>query len=130
MRAVKWSRGLFIFFFAGAAAAAEVPLADFARHAQFRSVKISPDGDCLAANFHRQGLRIAVAVAPGRLEGRCSERRRRQRRERLPANAPRPRKYTARTAHAPGSNSGGFIGVFLERNTDSDTRAGEVKAVP
>ena len=31
--------------FAFAASAAEIPLEDFARHAQFRDIKISPDGD-------------------------------------------------------------------------------------
>jgi len=41
---------LFVLASLGAAHAAEVPIADFARHPQYRSVKISPEGDYLAAN--------------------------------------------------------------------------------
>ena len=39
-----------VLLLARTAAAAPVPLADFARHAQFEDVKISPDGAWLAAS--------------------------------------------------------------------------------
>ena len=69
MRVGKWGRGLFVFFFAGTAAAAEVPLADFARHAQFRSVKISPDGDYLAANSVIKGKAVLSLMRVSDLKG-------------------------------------------------------------
>ena len=40
----------FLVCFAPALAAAEIPLADFARHDRYRDVKISPDGEYLAAS--------------------------------------------------------------------------------
>jgi acetyl esterase/lipase len=45
-----------------AAPAAEVPLADFARHEQFRNVKISPDGDYLAASAVVDGKMILSLI--------------------------------------------------------------------
>lgn len=46
----KWFASSFVLASLGMAYAAEIPLADFARHPQYRSVKISPEGDYLAAN--------------------------------------------------------------------------------
>jgi dipeptidyl aminopeptidase/acylaminoacyl peptidase len=45
-----------------AAASAEVPLADFAKHEQFRDVKISPDGDYLAASAVVDGKTILSLI--------------------------------------------------------------------
>jgi dipeptidyl aminopeptidase/acylaminoacyl peptidase len=45
-----------------AALAAEVPLADFARHAQFRDIKISPEGDYLAASAVVDGKAVLSLV--------------------------------------------------------------------
>ena len=44
------------------ASAAEVPLADFARHAQFREIKISPEGDYLAASAVVDGKAVLSLV--------------------------------------------------------------------
>lgn len=45
-----------------ASAAAQVPLADFARHVQYNSVKISPDGDYLAADAMVEGKRHLALI--------------------------------------------------------------------
>ena len=47
---------------ASAASAAEVPLADFAKHEQFRNVKISPEGDYLAASAVVDGKPILSLI--------------------------------------------------------------------
>lgn len=44
------------------ASAAEIPLADFARHTQFRDIKISPNGDYLAANAVVDGKAVLSLV--------------------------------------------------------------------
>jgi hypothetical protein len=45
-----------------AAVHAQVPLADFARHTQYRSVKISPGGDYLAADAIVDGKRHLALI--------------------------------------------------------------------
>ena len=45
-----------------AASAGEVPLADFARHTQFRDIKISPNGDYLAASAVVDGKAVLSLV--------------------------------------------------------------------
>jgi len=50
MRAGRWHYGILLALVGTHALHAEVPLADFARHEQYRDVRISPDGDYLAAS--------------------------------------------------------------------------------
>jgi dipeptidyl aminopeptidase/acylaminoacyl peptidase len=49
--------------------AAEVPLADFARHAQFRDVKLSPNGDYLAASAIIDGKAILSLIHIADMKG-------------------------------------------------------------
>jgi len=65
MRFAAWVMGSLIFV--GAAGGAEVPLADFARHAQYERVRISPDGRHLAAISNVDGTRVLSLI---RLSGR------------------------------------------------------------
>jgi hypothetical protein len=61
--------GLLLAALALPAAGAEVPLADFARHEQFRDIKISPQGDYVAASAVVDGrtvlslIRLACSTA-------------------------------------------------------------------
>ena len=52
----------FALLFAGGAAAADIPYADFARHAQFQDVKISPDGESIAAIAVSGGRNVLVMI--------------------------------------------------------------------
>ena len=52
-----------------AALAAEIPLADFARHSQFRDVKISPEGDYLAASAVVDGKAVLSLVRVEDMKG-------------------------------------------------------------
>ena len=47
----------------GASVAAEMPVADFARHGQYQSVKISPNGEYLAASALVDGQVIGQSAA-------------------------------------------------------------------
>ena len=49
--------------------AAEVPVADFARHAQFRDIKISPEGDYLAASAVVDGKAVLSLVRVEDMKG-------------------------------------------------------------
>jgi dipeptidyl aminopeptidase/acylaminoacyl peptidase len=51
------------------AAAAEVPLADFARHEQYRDVKISPEGDYLAASAIVGGKTVLALIHLADMKG-------------------------------------------------------------
>jgi dipeptidyl aminopeptidase/acylaminoacyl peptidase len=55
--------------FAGAGAAAEIPLADFARHASYENVKISPRGDYLAAAAMVKGKRVLSLIRLADMKG-------------------------------------------------------------
>ncbi|HEX5122047.1 MAG TPA: S9 family peptidase [Rhodanobacteraceae bacterium] len=55
--------------FASAASAAEIPLEDFARHAQFRDIKISPDGDYIAASAVVDGKAVLSLVKLDDMKG-------------------------------------------------------------
>ena len=55
--------------FAFAASAAEIPLEDFARHAQFRDIKISPDGDYIAASAVVDGKAVLSLVKLDDMKG-------------------------------------------------------------
>ena len=50
-------------------AAEEVPIADFARHAQFRDIKISPEGDYLAASAVVDGKAVLSLVKLADMSG-------------------------------------------------------------
>jgi dipeptidyl aminopeptidase/acylaminoacyl peptidase len=52
-----------------AASCAEVPLADFARHEQFRDVKISPEGDYLAASAVIDGRTVLSLIHLADMKG-------------------------------------------------------------
>ena len=52
-----------------AAWAAEIPLEDFARHAQFRDIKISPDGDYIAASAVVDGKAVLSLVKLDDMKG-------------------------------------------------------------
>src|SRR4051812_13804701 len=52
-----------------AASAADVPFEDFARHAQFRDIKISPDGDYLAASAVVDGKAVLSLVRLDDMKG-------------------------------------------------------------
>jgi len=49
--------------------AEEIPLADFARHAQFRDIKISPEGDYLAASAVVDGKAVLTLVRVEDMKG-------------------------------------------------------------
>jgi hypothetical protein len=51
------------------ATAAEIPLEDFARHAQFRDIKISPDGDYIAASAVVDGKAVLSLVKLDDMKG-------------------------------------------------------------
>lgn len=53
----------------GGAAATEVPLRDFARHEQFREVKVSPDGDHLAVSAVVDGKAVLSLVRLSDMKG-------------------------------------------------------------
>ncbi|MEO7323397.1 MAG: S9 family peptidase [Dokdonella sp.] len=72
MLLLRWSLGILTAAFAGAAmspAGAEVPIADFARHEQFRYVKISPNGDYLAANVVVDGKAVLSLIRLADMKG-------------------------------------------------------------
>jgi len=52
-----------------AAPAAEIPFADFAKHAEFRNIKISPDGDYLAASAVVEGKAVLSLVKLDDMKG-------------------------------------------------------------
>jgi len=52
-----------------AAPAAEIPIEDFAKHAQFRDIKISPDGDYLAASAVVDGKAVLSLVKLDDMKG-------------------------------------------------------------
>jgi len=52
-----------------AARAAEIPIEDFAKHAQFRDIKISPDGDYLAASAVVDGKAVLSLVKLDDMKG-------------------------------------------------------------
>ena len=55
--------------------AAEVPIADFARHDQYRSVKISPNGEYLAATAVVDGQAVLELVNLADMRTRALRRR-------------------------------------------------------
>src|SRR5690242_5872904 len=59
----------FVGFAIAAQAFAEAPLADFAKHEQFRDVKISPDGDYLAASAVVDGKTILSLIRLADMKG-------------------------------------------------------------
>lgn len=72
MLSLHWSPWILTAAVAGAAispASAEVPLADFARHEQFRNVKISPNGDYLAANVVVDGKAVLSLIRLADMKG-------------------------------------------------------------
>ncbi|MEO5560967.1 MAG: S9 family peptidase, partial [Dokdonella sp.] len=72
MLPLRWTPWILTAAVAGAAmspAHAEVPLADFARHEQFRNVKISPNGDYLAANVVVDGKAVLSLIRLADMKG-------------------------------------------------------------
>ena len=55
--------------FCGTASAESLPLADFARHAQYEQVKISPDGAYLAASAVVQGRTVLALIHLADMKG-------------------------------------------------------------
>src|SRR6187399_1616015 len=55
--------------FSAGAAAEEIAFADFARHAQFRDIKISPEGDYLAASAVVDGKAVLSLVKLDDMKG-------------------------------------------------------------
>ena len=51
------------------ASADDIPLADFARHAQFRDIKISPEGDYLAASAVVDGKAVLSLIRLADMKG-------------------------------------------------------------
>jgi len=58
-----------VFFVSFTAVGAEIPLADFARHEQFRDVKISPEGDYLAATAVVDGRTVLSLIHLADMKG-------------------------------------------------------------
>jgi dipeptidyl aminopeptidase/acylaminoacyl peptidase len=60
---MRWLSLCFVLFASAASVAAdEVPLADFARHAQYHDVRISPDGEYLAASAGVGGKTVLALI--------------------------------------------------------------------
>ena len=60
---------IFLLLASAASSAAEVPLSDFAKHEQFRDVKISPEGDYLAASAVVDGKTILSLIRLSDMQG-------------------------------------------------------------
>ncbi len=69
MRAARLIVAASLGVIASSALAAEIPLADFAKHEQFRDVKISPEGDYLAASAVVDGKTILSLIRLSDMQG-------------------------------------------------------------
>jgi acetyl esterase/lipase len=69
MRAGRWHTGTLLALVCTHAASAPVPLADFARHEQYRDVRISPEGDYLAASVLVDGKAALSLIRVSDMQG-------------------------------------------------------------
>jgi len=69
MRAFRGIPGLLLAFVSLPAVCADVPLVDFARHEQFRDIKISPQGDYVAASAVVDGRTVLSLIRLADMKG-------------------------------------------------------------
>src|SRR5690349_459507 len=69
MRPCRVVLAIVLLLFGVSASAAEIPIADFAKHEQFRDVKISPEGDYLAASAVVDGKTILSLIRLSDMQG-------------------------------------------------------------